>query len=411
MINDNELPDPADFDYQAQQLARRRRIAEQLMQSPMAPSTLEHGNLVMPNMVGAFDRLSSQLQGRREGERIDHADSALTAAQSRARRTTMDRLATPGTRTIETVDSDAGPTLPKQETVPLTPEQERQRRLKVMGEGLVVPSLRQTLQQQIGQELDYPQQDAIRSENAKVRQHELETKAFDRRREQEDRQEFTAQQNQLYKRTADQLASVAGGRGGAASHGKAPSGYRFTAGGALEAIPGGPHDPSGKSVKLTAAQQKAYDDSDVLLGHIDNALEAVKRNPDAIGKKTIIPDIALGHIDPEGVQTRAAVAGLAAEKVHQLSGAAVSPAEFARLRPYLPASGDSAQTATNKLNNLRGEVERIKAAHARGPTMANPKAAAPQGQPAAAAPTIIRTGTRDGIKVQLMSDGSIREVK
>ena len=67
---------------------------------------------------------------------------------------------------------------------------------------------------------------------------------------------------------------------------------------------------------------------------------------------------------------RAAVGGLSAERVHQLSGAAVSPAEFARLRPYLPASGDTAEAVQKKLTSLKGEVERIKAAHARGPTMA-----------------------------------------
>ena len=133
-------------------------------------------------------------------------------------------------------------------------------------------------------------------------------------------------------------------------------------------------DKQEKPVKLTAAQQKAYDDSDALLGHIDNALAAVKANPDSVGFKTVMPDIALAKLDPEGVQTRAAVAGLSAEKIHQLSGAAVSAAEFARLRPYLPANGDNAATVRDKLMNLRAEVERIKAVHARGPTTVQPTA-------------------------------------
>jgi len=98
--------------------------------------------------------------------------------------------------------------------------------------------------------------------------------------------------------------------------------------------------------------------------------------------------------------------------VHELSGAAVSPAEFARLRPYLPANGDKADTVRDKLTNLRQEVERIKATHARGHTVANPDAQPPQApQPAAAEPTVVRTGTRNGVKVQQMSDGSIREVQ
>ena len=168
--------------------------------------------------------------------------------------------------------------------------------------------------------------------------------------------------------------------GGGQGQGRAPMGFRWTEDGGLEPIPGGPADPTTKAnkpVNLTAAQQKAYDDSDVLLGHIDNAMAGIKANPNALGYKTVIPDMALSKLDPEGVQTRAAVAGLSAERVHQLSGAAVSPAEFSRLRPYLPASGDTAAEASKKLTSLRGEVERIKAAHARGPTRANPGATAP----------------------------------
>lgn len=406
MINDNELPDPADFDYQAQQLARRRKIAEQLMASPIQSPTIQVGDLAIPNIAGAYDRFLNQTSGNRETDKLDRQQALLDANQARVARQTFDRLATPGTRTIETVDSDAGPTLPKTETVALTPAEERSRRIKVMGEGMAVPSIRAMLQQQLGQELDYPQQDAVRQENAAARQHERELAAFNRKNELADRQAFTASQNEIYRRTAAQQAAGRAGTGGTAGQGKAPSGYRWN-GDQLEPIPGGPHDPSGKSVKLTAAQQKAYDDSDVLLGHIDNALVAIKTNPDALGKKTIIPDIALGTIDPEGVQTRAAVAGLAAEKVHQLSGAAVSPAEFARLRPYLPASGDSADTATKKLTNLRGEVERIKAAHARGPTMANRQAVAPAGN-SDNQPTVVRTGVVNGRKVEQLSDGSTR---
>lgn len=134
-----------------------------------------------------------------------------------------------------------------------------------------------------------------------------------------------------------------------------------------------------KPVNLTAAQQKAVDDSDALLGYIDSAAQSVKDNPKAVGFKTIMPDMALSKLDPEGVATRAAVAGLSAEKVHQLSGAAVSPAEFARLRPYLPASGDTADAVAKKLANLRTEVERIRTSHLKGPTQADPNAGkAPQ---------------------------------
>ena len=114
----------------------------------------------------------------------------------------------------------------------------------------------------------------------------------------------------------------------------------------------------------------------MFLGHIDNALDLLKTNPNALGAKTMIPDIALQRIDPEGVATRAAIGGLAAEKVHQLSGAAVTAAEFARLRPYLPAAGDNTETVQKKLQGLRTEAERIRERHAKGPT--TPGAQPPQ---------------------------------
>lgn len=187
-----------------------------------------------------------------------------------------------------------------------------------------------------------------------------------RAQEREDQRKWQEEQNALYRRTAaDQNA-----RQGSANADL----DRQIKEARLEQL----NTP--KPVHLTAAQQKAYDDSDALIGHIDNALLAAEGNPTAVGAKTMIPDFALQRIDPEGVQTRAAIAGLSAEKVHQLSGAAVSPAEFARLRPYLPAAGDDKDTVVKKLTNLRNEVERIKAIHARGPKQADPSAQPPKPQ-------------------------------
>ena len=256
------------------------------------------------------------------------------------------------------------------------------------------------------QERDATRRDTIRANIEAATERErirLEDKEAARQLSAEDR----AAQSKQGAADREHLLRVAAGL--RPTEAKAPSGYKLNPDGSLSAIPGGPAD---KPKVLTAAQQKAYDDSDVLLGHIDNALQSIKANPNAVGRKTVIPDIALQSIDPEGVMTRAAVAGLGATKVHELSGAAVSPAEFARLRPYLPANGDKADTVRDKLTNLRQEVERIKATHARGHTVANPDAQPPQApQPAAAEPTVVRTGTRNGVKVQQMSDGSIREVQ
>jgi len=220
-----------------------------------------------------------------------------------------------------------------------------------------------------------------------TREQRAEEARLNREAKQQDRaeqREFQAGQNALYKRTAEQMAAAARqprerfqlvtAEDGSVHRINMDTGERSPVEGIKKATP---------ATKLNAAQQKALDDADVFLGHIDNALDLLGSNPNALGLKTMITDTALQRIDPEGVATRAAVGGLAAEKVHQLSGAAVSAAEFKRLQPYLPAAGDSTETVRKKLQGLRKEAERIRGNHAKGPT--TPSAETPK--PAAASGT------------------------
>lgn len=233
------------------------------------------------------------------------------------------------------------------------------------------PSLRDVIKAQMGVD-EHEQTRQFRQQEAEAARLEKSEQEAANRVARSEEKEADRQNQRALRAMPTQHINISSGGAGRGS-GKPPSGYRWTPDGELEFVPGGPHDPATKPRHLTGAQQKAYDDSDILLGHIDSALEHIDSNPNALGVKTMMPDVALAKIDPEGVATRAAVAGLSAEKVHQLSGAAVSPAEFARLRPYLPSSGDNAKTAKDKLANLRKEVERIKEAHARGPTQVKPQ--------------------------------------
>ena len=70
--------------------------------------------------------------------------------------------------------------------------------------------------------------------------------------------------------------------------------------------------------KPTAAQQKAFDDSEIFMAHIDNAMGLLNQNPEAVGLKNYLPNVALNTIYPEGTATRAAVSGLSATKIHEL---------------------------------------------------------------------------------------------
>lgn len=131
------------------------------------------------------------------------------------------------------------------------------------------------------------------------------------------------------------------------------------------------------------------------LARAERAIEAIRANPNAVG---ILPGLAnltgfssqlWDRQDPQGVAARAAIADLGSLVIHDRSGAAVTAAEFPRLRPFIPQVGDSAETVMTKLARFREvyreeleaqyntygpsqgyrplpEVERVLGAHGRG---------------------------------------------
>jgi hypothetical protein len=60
-------------------------------------------------------------------------------------------------------------------------------------------------------------------------------------------------------------------------------------------------------------------------------------------------EYVLNTFDPQGVDTRAAIADLGSMIIHDRSGAAVTVSEYPRLRPFIPRTGDSPETAKKKL--------------------------------------------------------------
>jgi hypothetical protein len=157
-------------------------------------------------------------------------------------------------------------------------------------------------------------------------------------------------------------AGVSGGAPGARavfqSQGgvKAPLGYRPTADGNLEAIPGGPGDLAAKLKPVPVAGFKAIQENRTALGKLEKALAEVSKYPEAFGAKGYLPDFALQRVDPAGVKARAAVADIGSMVINQRSGAAVSAAEFPRLSPFIPSMRDDPETVTAKLANMRAEM-------------------------------------------------------
>ncbi len=144
--------------------------------------------------------------------------------------------------------------------------------------------------------------------------------------------------------------------------GKVPVGYRYTRGEdgemRLEPIPGGPKDPNAQTGKpLPASASKGYLDNLQNLDRAQRALDLVEGktvgaatgDPEATGLKGMLPNQVLNRIDPEGVDTRAAIADLGSLVIHDRSGAAVTAAEYPRLAPFIPSATDDAKTVAKKL--------------------------------------------------------------
>jgi hypothetical protein len=107
------------------------------------------------------------------------------------------------------------------------------------------------------------------------------------------------------------------------------------------------------------AQIAAGMDEVSALQKIDNARTLIQSNPGALGAQNALPDFIIQRADPNGVDVRSAIADIASQKFHDLSGAAVTASEAARLKPYLPSVTDTPEAAQKKLEALRKEYQNI----------------------------------------------------
>ncbi len=141
----------------------------------------------------------------------------------------------------------------------------------------------------------------------------------------------------------------------------APSGFRWTEGGDLQAIPGGPGDksqalrpmPSSAAGGLLENRRNARRAVDALaLLNGETLPGGTQGDPNATGWKGYLPNQLLNRLDPAGVDTRAAIADLGSMVINDRSGAAVTAAEFPRLAPFIPSEKDDPETARKKLQNF-----------------------------------------------------------
>ena len=131
-----------------------------------------------------------------------------------------------------------------------------------------------------------------------------------------------------------------------------------------------------------------------MLSTIDEALAALDPrkggDPSAVGVKGLLPDTILNRVDPKGTNARALLARLAAQEFHDFSGAAVTPSEAARLKPFLPSVNDDVDTVRTKLAAMKKQIQGLneaqREAYAEGfQALPGDKAAA---KPAAGVPAV-----------------------
>lgn len=159
--------------------------------------------------------------------------------------------------------------------------------------------------------------------------------------------------------------------------GRAPSGYRWAAGGALEPIPGGPADPTTKGAKQTKPPTEGQAKA-LMFGSRMAVADEVLREMEAEGKR--LPNVAKQAA--ESVPVIGGALGMGAnffttdteQQIEQAqrdfinavlrreSGAAIATSEFKNAqRQYFPQPGDSAAVIRQKAANRRTAIEGMKA--------------------------------------------------
>lgn len=92
---------------------------------------------------------------------------------------------------------------------------------------------------------------------------------------------------------------------------------------------------------------------------IDEALAELVTDPNATGYKGFAPEFLLNRLDPKGTSARAAIANIGSLQIHNRTGAAMTPAEAERLRPFVPSATDDLATVKKKLLGLRAQIKGI----------------------------------------------------
>lgn len=130
-------------------------------------------------------------------------------------------------------------------------------------------------------------------------------------------------------------------------------------------LSGKPVQPPGKALPTSAAGKLMENNQNLRRAEQALALmegkdiAGAKGDANATGWKGYLPDALLQRTDKQGIDARAAIGDLGSLVIHDRSGAAVTAAEFPRLRPFIPQTTDDPATVKKKLNRFVNEYKAL----------------------------------------------------
>lgn len=362
------------MDYELEDALALRKLKEAaaLRGSDLASPTIRVGGQDIVNWLGPMNRLMRQTQGNRMEDEAVARQRELAQQQQGEVDTYNKAVSTPGTKLLRqegpTVD---GGNIPDQQ-IPLSPEEENQRQMGLSMDALRLPKARAMAEQFVKSGVGFPekqaqlkaQQDLAREQQAARLQQAREQAAM----LEEGRKQRASDSNALKLTLAGIAASNRANSGSNADL------QRELLQARIDKLHEGP--------KPTPAELKKQSADDELLTKIQIAKKHLEENPDAVGLKTMLPNLALQRMNPAGNRTRSAIGELGAEKAHALYGASFSASEQKRADQFIPAIGDSKEMIKDKLDNMEALIMESRARRA-GTTTVTPAAPAPTATPAA----------------------------
>jgi hypothetical protein len=113
------------------------------------------------------------------------------------------------------------------------------------------------------------------------------------------------------------------------------------------------------NIRRAETALKLLEGSDVTMKGPDGRDIVLKGDRNATGLHNWLPDPLVQRTDAQGIDARAYLSDLGSMVIHDRSGAAVTAAEFPRLRPFIPLASDHPDTARKKLKRFVAEYTAI----------------------------------------------------